>query len=109
MALTQHQQNKPHWSYVNPSYLTKTFKKVRDRSGLFDGWEPRQRPTFHEIRSLGGRLYRKLGHPKEYVQALMTHTDETTTDIYLADPEALTEENYRRVKADLKLNKLPRI
>jgi len=105
----QHQQNKPHWSYVNPGYLTKTFKRVRDEIGVFDGLESRECPTFHEIRSLGGRIYRKLGFPKKYIQSLMTHTDESTTTIYLTNPEAVSEERFRIVKADLRLDKLPEV
>lgn len=62
--------------------ITKGFRRARDRSGLRwpEGLKP---PTFHEIRSLGGRLYEQQGNVD--VQALFGHTNPDTTKIYL-DP-----------------------
>jgi len=105
----QHMQNKSHPFTVTPDYLTKTFKAIRDETTVCNHLEPRQRPTFHEIRSLGARVYRKLGYDDGYIRALMTHTDQKTTEIYLQNPEALNEHHFRPVKAEMKLSQLPRI
>src|SRR5690606_35533138 len=37
-----------HWTQILPDLLSKTFKEVRDGTGLFDKMKPRERPTFHE-------------------------------------------------------------
>ena len=104
---SQHLKNKEHWSAVTPDYLSKTFKRIRDQVGVGKELEPRQRPTFHEVRSLGGRTYIELGRPKQFVQALMTHSDEKVTDIYLAGGELETR-HYRQVVADMALDQLSR-
>lgn len=105
----QHQANKPHWTAITPGYLTRAFKAARDATGLFEHLEPRQRPTFHEIRSLGARAYRAMGYPEAYISALMTHTDTKTTEIYLRNPEALRPEHYRQVAAELTLAAVPEL
>jgi enterobacteria phage integrase len=45
-------QGKPHWTYVNPDYLTKAFAEARDalQSKRYAHLGPKERPTFHEIR-----------------------------------------------------------
>lgn len=75
--------NREHWQQVLPSYFTQQFKKYRDACGLFDALKTEERPTFHEIRALGGDLYFQAGHSKEYVSSLYAHTTLKTTDIYL--------------------------
>ena len=80
---------------VKPEYFSRAFKKARD-TALPDLKNP---PTFHEIRSLGGRLYIEQGYPKDYVQALMGHSTVKMTDVYLADDEV----QYMPCSADLKL------
>lgn len=44
-------------------------------------WSGKEPPTFHEIRSLSGRLYMQEG--KVNPQELYGHSDEKTTDVYL--------------------------
>lgn len=102
-----HLDSKPHWTYVNPGYLTKAFKKVRDSFSEYANLEPRQRPTFHEIRSLGARTYRELGFPKNYIKYLMTHSDQRTTNIYLENPDQLTDGHFKKVKAELNPRDMP--
>ena len=102
----QHLQNKAHWSSVTPDYLSKAFAKARTAAGVGADLAARQRPSFHEIRSLGGRTYRELGYSKEYIQALMTHSDEKVTEIYLNNPDEIKPEHYKRVSAELKLSDL---
>ncbi len=102
---TQARQSKPHWAAIRPAWLTKHFAAVRDATGRWARLEPRQRPTFHEILSLGARLYRDAGFEKAHIQALKTHSDPSTTDIYLAGGE-LKDEHYRPVAAGLALENL---
>jgi integrase len=75
--------NREHWSQVLPDYLTKQFQKVRDNCGFFEGVEMSHRPTFHEIRALGGDLYREAGYSKEYINLLYGHTTLGMTEEYL--------------------------
>lgn len=102
-------EGKPHWTFVNPDYLTKAFAEARDACGLFAHLEPRQRPTFHEIRGLGGRLLSAQGVPEAAIQALMTHAHERTTRIYLErGAQALTDDDYIEVEAPLVLREVLR-
>lgn len=100
-------ENKPHWTYVNPDYLSKAFAEARDQIERFAAMPPRQRPTFHEIRGLGSRIYRAQGVPKAAIKALMTHSNPKTTEIYLErGAAALTDDDYVPVTATLKLEDL---
>ncbi|RFA24275.1 hypothetical protein CAI21_22340 [Alkalilimnicola ehrlichii] len=76
-------EGKDHWSKVSAELLTRTFKKLRDQLKLYDHLDPKQRPTFHEIRSLGGHLYREQGWTEEEIQAIYSHTTEKMTGHYL--------------------------
>ena len=96
----QHLQNKPHPFYVNPEYLSKAFRKAANDSGLeWDG----KAPSFHEIRGLGGREYLARGFSKDYINALMGHVDDKTTDIYLNNPHLMNDSRYQQVEAGLTL------
>lgn len=98
---------KPHWTYVKPEYLSKAFAAARDATGLYDELTPLERPTFHEIRGLGARLYRTAGVPEPAIQALMTHAHKRTTQIYLdKGKDALTDDDYHAVTATLKLDEV---
>lgn len=99
----QSKNNRPHPFAVLPEYLSKAFQKTRDEVGIYSHLESRERPSLHEIRSLGSRIYRELGYPKSYVQALLSHTDEKVTDIYLENPALVKDEHFRPVKAELSL------
>lgn len=95
---------KPHWTYITPDYLSKAFAEARDQIERFAALAPRQRPTFHEIRGLGSRIYREQGMPKADIQALMTHTNERVTEIYLErGAGALRDEDFQSVAAPLRL------
>ncbi len=98
---------KAHWSAVTPPYLSRTFQDLRDACPLFAGMEPAERPTFHEIRSLGARLYQEAGYGMDYIQPLMTHSDKKTTQLYLeGGRQALTDANFIPVRADLPIDAL---
>lgn len=95
-------QNKEHHFSVTPDHVSKAFAKVRDP--FYQHLEPAQRPSFHEIRSLGARLYRRQGYSTDYVQALMTHTDPKTTTVYLEGGQ-LEDRHYRTVGAGLEIER----
>ncbi len=95
-------EGKPHWTYINPQYLSKAFAAARDATGLYDHLQGKQKPSFHEIRGLGSRLYLDRGISESDIQALMTHANPRTTEIYLdKGAAALTEDDYQTVKAPL--------
>ncbi|EBS4003902.1 integrase, partial [Salmonella enterica subsp. enterica serovar Agona] len=64
---------------IHPDGLTKKFVKARKASGVNFSNNP---PTFHEIRSLAGRLY-KNEHGEVFAQKLLGHTSANTTKLYL--------------------------
>lgn len=65
---------------LQPDNITRGFAAARNKSKLFEGADPKNVPTFHEIRSLGAHLYREAGIDP---QALLGHTDEKMTRHYL--------------------------
>lgn len=60
--------------------LTKAFQETRDALGLYADLAPRARPSFHEIRSLGARLYEAQGVDP---QTLLGHKTRQMTEVYL--------------------------
>lgn len=64
---------------IHPDGLTKKFVAARRLAGIELSNNP---PTFHEIRSLSGRLY-KEAYGKGFAQKLLGHTSEDTTNMYL--------------------------
>ncbi|MGB3254278.1 tyrosine-type recombinase/integrase, partial [Buttiauxella gaviniae] len=71
-------KNSPEGS-IHPDGLTKGFVKARKNAGIELNDNP---PTFHEIRSLAGRLYEKA-FGKEFTQKLLGHKSEKMTEKYL--------------------------
>lgn len=93
-----------HWTYIIPDYLSKAFAEARDQVERFAAMPERTRPTFHEIRGLGARIYLAQGTPEAAIQALMTHAHKRTTQIYLdRGAAALTDGDYQAVNAPLLL------
>ncbi|PXX49030.1 phage integrase Arm DNA-binding domain-containing protein [Aquitalea magnusonii] len=66
-------------SKLRPELLTRVFADHRDTAGLGDGPNP---PTFHEIRSLSGRLYEEA-YGERFAQQILGHRRASTTAIYL--------------------------
>ncbi|MFQ3394365.1 phage integrase Arm DNA-binding domain-containing protein [Enterobacter mori] len=64
---------------IHPDGLTKKFVAARNLSGQSFSDSP---PTFHEIRSLSGRLY-EAAYGKEFAQKLFGHKSEKMTEMYL--------------------------
>ena len=65
---------------VNKDRLTKAFQEARDALGLYADLAPGARPSFHEIRSLGARLYEARGMDP---QTLLGHKTRQMTEVYL--------------------------
>lgn len=61
--------------------ISKAFSLLRDKYGVKATTEGRTPPTFHEIRSLAERLYRKE-YGKEFAQALLGHKTEAMSAKY---------------------------
>jgi integrase len=75
-------KNSPDGS-IHPDSLTKGFVKARKNSDLELSDNP---PTFHEIRSLSGRLFEKV-YGKNFTQKLLGHRTEKMTEKYLDERE----------------------
>lgn len=103
-------EGKPHWTYVNPEYLSKQFAKARGATKAYDKLAGPERPSFHEIRGLGARLYRTQGMSEAAIQALMTHSNPRTTQIYLdGGAAALTDADYNPVVAPMRLREILKV
>ncbi len=72
-------ERKSHHTQVLPKYLSDRFAAARDKTGLFKTMPELERPTFHEIRSLGIKLYENNGYD---AQKLAGHTDRKMTELY---------------------------
>lgn len=100
-------EGKAHWTAVEPQYLSKAFAAARDATGRWACLQPPQRPTYHEVRGLGARLYEARGVPQAKIQALMTHSNAKTTRIYLdGGADALSNDDYIAVEAPLTLQEM---
>ncbi len=76
-------KNKLHWSAVTRAYLTNSFSRIRDTLPLFENMDMSTRPSWHELRALGGDMYLKQGEDKTFVNMLMGHTKDAMTQKYL--------------------------
>lgn len=95
----------PHPTWVSPHALSQQFGFMCTRAGVSADYAHRQRPTFHEIRSLGARLMEQQGYPKHHVQMLMAHGNKKTTEIYLDNRSELSDGDFIAVDAPLVLNR----
>lgn len=71
-----------HWTQVMPDYISRAFKRAAEATGLFDDIPRDIWPTFHELRSLGGILYKKAGYTKEQINLLRGHESDKMFDLY---------------------------
>ncbi len=86
-----------HWTQVLPAAITKEFAKARDLTGLFDGWDIGEQPTFHEIRALGIKLYRDAGKDP---QSLAGHSSTRMTNNYDSGHDDI---RWNEAEADLEI------
>ena len=83
-ARDQRAKARTHHTQVLPEMITRAFERARDEAGITDATPAGELPpTFHEIRSLGGDLYRQAGKPETWIQSLMGHEDVDMTRAYL--------------------------
>jgi len=83
---------KEHHTQVTPAMLSREFARLRQKVTQTSA-------TFHEIRSLGGRLLIEQGFSQEFVQVLMGHTTQSMTEHYLEDGSI----NWIQAEAGLRL------
>ncbi|WP_342594555.1 phage integrase Arm DNA-binding domain-containing protein [Salinicola lusitanus] len=72
-----------HWSSVKPDMISRKFAELRDQIESIARLPDGEKPTFHEIRSLGSRLLELKGVAVGDIQVLMGHADEEMTQHYL--------------------------
>lgn len=72
-------KSKKHYTQVTPDYLSKSFTEIRDTLSIFKNIPVEERPTFHEIRSLGIKLYEDQGMDAQF---LAGHKRRAMTDKY---------------------------
>jgi enterobacteria phage integrase len=102
--IIHYRRGSPHTRAGDPiakQQLSSMFRAVRDSLGLYAELPIRQRPSFHEIRSLGARLYEARGMDP---QTLLGHKSRQMTEVYLdsrreewlvASPAVDILENFR--------------
>ena len=71
---------------IDVRYLSKAFQKTRDKVSSISALPEEQRPSFHEIRSLGAYLLERE-HGIKKTQALLGHAKEDMTKVYLEGHE----------------------
>ena len=76
-------KEKEHLFQLTRSAISHGFSEARDATGLFDSMKPSERPTYHELLSLGEHLREKQGWDTKAIQALRGHTTERMTQHYL--------------------------
>lgn len=72
-----------HWTQVQSNYIGRAFAKVRDTLPRFQKLTDKEKPTFYEIKALGGHYYQQhFGWEEAKIQALMGHTNADMTRVY---------------------------
>lgn len=79
-----------HWAQVTKASLSREFAKLRDKTGMFDHLNDKEKPTLHELRSLGGDIYDKK-YGDNFTQSLYGHTTKKMSDKYREGHENWTE------------------
>lgn len=74
--------HKDHPTQLTTDQISRTFSEIRDALGIGQG-KPGTPPTLYEVRSLSARKYKANGEKQSNVQALLAHTDEDMTELYL--------------------------
>lgn len=90
---------KKHPFQITPGFFSKAIAEARDKTDCFEKYGDGERPTLHEIRSLGAHLYRESGFEEKYIQALLGHENIKMTEHYLDGHKVI----YDEVEADLTL------
>ncbi|MCW5588148.1 MAG: phage integrase Arm DNA-binding domain-containing protein [Legionellales bacterium] len=77
-------KDRGHHTQLLPDQLSRAFADLRDKTGLYDHLNKKQKPTFHEMRSLAIKLHEDRGFD---AQALAGHTTRQMTEAYKAGHE----------------------
>lgn len=85
---TKQSEKTDHPYQLTDDYISRGFSSVRDQLGLYNHIPIEERPTYHEIRALSGRLYHDQGVDP---QARMAHTDAKSTRVYVENHHEWTE------------------
>ncbi len=94
----------PHFSYVNKSYLSRAFAKVRKETALYNSLQPSQRPSLYEIKALSIKLHKDQNLD---ANAAAGHTTQQMTNQYDKDHDIEIDEiRWVRINEELDLNKL---
>jgi integrase len=76
-------KEKEHHFQLSAKQISDGFADARDATGLFQDMPAAERPTFHEIISLGQHLREQQGWSKQQIQQLRGHTSVKMTEVYL--------------------------
>jgi len=96
---TRNAKSKKHYTQITPDYLTKSFSDIRDNLDMFKKMPAEERPTFHEIRALGIKLYEEQGRDAQF---LAGHKNRAMTEKYKEGHEI----KWTEVNAGLELGLL---
>lgn len=94
-------KTKTHYTQVTSEYISHQFSYYRDKVGEFDHLPKAQRPTYHEIRSLGIVLLENQGID---AQALAGHTSRKMTEYYKKGHDQVQWRTVGLVDIKLKLD-----
>ena len=78
----QKSQQKSHPFQLSPKEISDGFAEAREKTGLFKDIPKAQRPSFHEVISLGIFLREQSGWSLSQIKALKGHTSEKMTKVY---------------------------
>lgn len=76
-------KEKVHHFQLSRKQISDGFAEARDATGLFADIDPEQRPTFHEVISLGEHLREQSGWTVDQIRQLRGHTTDRQTKHYL--------------------------
>jgi enterobacteria phage integrase len=67
---------------IRPEELSRAFQDAREKTGIYNNISSAEKPTFHEIRSLGIRLYKNQLADTE-IKKLSGHATDEMYQLYL--------------------------
>jgi integrase len=90
-------QGQEHWTQIKPEMVTRKFKEVSEKVSTIAAMPEPERPSFHEIRALGIKLYKDAGTDP---QQLAGHASANMTKNYDSDHDEI---RWVEVSAGLKI------
>jgi len=80
------------WAQLSRKQISDGFADARDASGFYEELPAGERPSFHELISLGEHLFERLGWSVDAIQRIRGHTSARMTKHYLDGHEWTTVE-----------------